>query len=93
MLIVDKRAPPPQAPILNSPPVSQTSMPPASLSYSRGEGSSSLIQAQAQHVAGGGSNNSGNSIEFLIPKEKVGAVIGKGGQGLREIRQETVSLA
>lgn len=31
----------------------------------------------------------GNSIEFLIPKEQAGAVIGKGGVGLRDIRQET----
>ena len=35
--------------------------------------------------------DNGNSIEFYIPKDQAGAVIGKGGQGLRDIRQETVS--
>jgi hypothetical protein len=85
--VVDKRsrAPPPQAPPAFNPvgaPYGQSIAGPPSFNHHSGS-SDGHMSSQKQ--------DSGNSMEFFIPKDQVGAVIGKGAQGLRDIRQETVS--
>lgn len=88
MQILDKRSTPkPQTPHYypRSHSMSSSHMP-----VSRADGSHSLTHAQAQHVAGGASGYSTmKTLDFLIQKDQAGALIGKGGQGLRDIRQET----
>jgi hypothetical protein len=88
--VVDKRgrAPAPQAPSMFAPAMGpgqqqqQAGFPPPSSSLSL-----PLPPQQGAGVLG----DSAHTMEFLLPKEQAGAVIGKGGQGLRDIRQETVS--
>ena len=82
--MVDKRA---RAPAPQSMPPPQFSV--QGHAQAGGIGPTGFPHGGSTGAGEGGSSS--NTLEFLVPKEQAGAVIGKGGQGLRDIRQETVS--